>query len=128
MDHARWGLRPLPADYIAYATADATLIHTLFNKFTEMRYITPNLTSLSYSYVSMWKDNQPSLNNTRIRHPLLPLGIIDHASSSGPFKLCTVCGRTLPEAAFSKNSWNSNNDRKCRVCRAVSVNESNRRR
>ena len=125
VSHAHWGLRPLPKDYIAYANADATLIHTLFKKFTEMGYITPNLTSLSYTYVSMWKDNQPAFPRTG--HPLLPLGIINHASSYGSSKPCTVCSRSLPEAAFSKTSWKANN-RKCWVCRAVSVRGSNRRR
>ena len=127
VNHANWGLRPLPEDYIAYATADATLIHTLFDKFTEMGYITPNLTSLSHTYVTMWKSDQPVSQYSRIGHPLLPLGIINHTSSYGPSKSCTVCSRSLPQAAFSKNSWKAK-DRKCWVCRAVAVNGSGRSR
>ena len=127
VNHANWGVRPLPEDYIAYAAADATLIHTLFEKFTKMGHITPHLTSLSHTYVSMWKGEQPVSHSSRIGHPLLPLGIISHTSSYGPSKSCTVCSRSLPQAAFSKNNWKSK-DRKCWVCRAVAVNGSGRSR
>ena len=76
----------------------------------------------------MWKVDQPLSNDSRIGHPLLPLGIINHTSSCGTTKSCTVCSRSLPESAFSKSSWKFNKGRKCWVCRAVAVKESNRRK
>jgi len=125
VNHTSWLLRPLPEAYVAYASADASLIHCLFNKFTELGYITSTLQSQSYTYVSMWKGNQPSSNGTRTGHPLLPLGILDHTSTYDLSKPCTVCSLSLPRTAFSKRSWDSPNDRKCWVCRALSV-KSNR--
>lgn len=121
MDHTRWLLRPLPQSFFTYANEDVALIHDLYNKFTQSNYIDTSIVSKSEAYVSMWKTHQPASSEKHLRHPLLPLDILDPPSASAPTNPCTKCGRMLTENAFPAQGWLLPAERKCWVCRAVSA-------
>jgi exonuclease 3'-5' domain-containing protein 1 len=121
VDHTRWLLRPLPQSYLTYASEDVALIHALYEKFTQSNYVDPSLLSQSEAYVSIWKTHQPAASDRHVRHPLLPLGILDPPNASSTTVPCMVCGRELTRDAFPPRGWQFPAERKCWVCRAVSA-------
>ena len=128
MDHSRWLRRPLPPSYLSYASADVALIHALYDRFTQLRYITPLLSSQSELYISIWKHHQPASHETHLRHPLLPLGVLDPPNAQSPTMNCTICSRELAETSFPALSRGFISERKCWVCRAVAAKNNNNRR
>jgi len=129
VNHNHWLHRPLPQSYLNYASADVALIHALYNRFTQLRYITPVLSSQSELYITTWKHHQPASYETHWRHPLLPLGVLNSPDTQSSTISCTVCNRELAGTAFPTLSRNFISERRCWVCRAVAprVNNNNRR-
>jgi hypothetical protein len=128
VDHDRWLLRPLPHTYLTYAYTDVALIHALYNKFVRLCYITPALISQSELYITMWKHHQPASHERHLRHPLLPLGMLNPSDASSLTMSCTVCSRELASTAFPALGRNFMAERKCWVCRAVAAKNNNKRR
>lgn len=128
MDHTRWLRRPLPQLYLNYASADVALIHALYDRFTQLRYITPVLSSQSELYITIWKHHQPTSHETHLRHPLLPLGVLNSPDAQSSTISCTICSRELAETAFPTLGRNSISERRCWVCRAVAAKNNNNRR
>jgi len=127
VDHARWLLRPLPQSYLSYASADVALIHALYNKFLRLRYITPVLASQSEVYITVWKAHQPASHETHLRHPLLPLGVLNPSDARSSTITCTVCTRALAKTAFPALGRNYISERRCWVCRAVAAKNNGSR-
>ena len=127
VDHDRWLLRPLPQSYLSYASADVALIHALYNKFMQSRYVSPVLRSQSDLYISMWKHHQPAAYEAHLRHPLPPLGVLNTPGVSSASILCTVCGRELAETAFPARARSVIAEHRCWICRAVAAKSSSNR-
>jgi len=129
VDHNRWLLRPLPQSYLSYASADVALIHALYDKFMRFHYTSPVLSSQSELYISMWKHHQPASYESHLRHPLLPLGVLNTPNASASTISCMICGRGLAETAFPAQGRNVIAERRCWICRAVAAkNNSYRQR
>ena len=128
VDHTLWLRRPLPQSYLDYASADVALINTLYDRFARLRYITPLLSSQSELYIAAWKHQQPTSYETHLRHPLLPLGVLNPPEAPSPTISCTICSRELDETAFPALSRNFISEHRCWVCRAVAARNNNNNR
>jgi len=130
VDHDLWLHRPLPQSYVNYASADVALIHALYDRFTQLRYITPVLSSQSELYITTWRHHQPASYETHLRHPLLPLGVLNSPDVQSSTISCTICSRELAGTAFPTASRDFISERRCWVCRAVATknNSNNGRR
>ncbi|KAJ7153872.1 ribonuclease H-like domain-containing protein [Mycena crocata] len=116
IDHSLWCTRPLPGEYLAYAAKDIYLIHDVWSAVANGEYIDEEVAQQSLRYVRMWTQGiQPATGDAYKLHPLLPLGILTHAS--GDTKRCIGCERHLSEEYFSSTAWKQSG--KCLVCRAV---------
>jgi hypothetical protein len=126
VDHTRWLHRPLPQSYLSYAGADVALIHALYDKFMQLRYITPALISQSELYITTWKHHQPASYETHLRHPLLPLGVLDPPDAPSSTIFVRYAVESLLEPPSPHLVGGSFHERRCWVCRAVAAKNNNR--
>lgn len=135
--HDLWMRRPLPKNYAAYAATDAQMIHALYELFTKKSFITPDLPAQSMRYITICKDHQPTATDVHVRHPLLPLDILEvqvGATARSVMRTCDMCRRPLSEKCFAKGleggsiSSSGNQSSICWICRAVTVKNENRNR
>jgi exonuclease 3'-5' domain-containing protein 1 len=128
VDHSQWLYRPLPQLYLDYASADVALIHALYDRFTQLRYITSVLSSQSELYITTWKYHQPASDEAHLCHPLLPLGVLNSPDAQFSTISCTICNRELAGTAFPTLSRDIISERRCWVCRAVAARNNNNTR
>ncbi|EIM86578.1 uncharacterized protein STEHIDRAFT_111056 [Stereum hirsutum FP-91666 SS1] len=126
--HDLWLCRPLPRYYAGYAATDAEMIHALYDIFIEGSFITSNLPAQSMRYITIWKDRQPGASDSHLRHPLLPLEILeapDDGASESSMRACDTCSRLLSEKAFVREPGVPRrvavSSQKCKVCLAIAV-------
>lgn len=125
--HDLWLCRPLPRNYAGYAATDAEMIHALYDIFTEKSFITSGLPAQSMRYITIWKDRQPGASDSHLRHPLLPLEILEAPddSASATMRACDTCRRLLSENAFVRESGVPRciavSSKKCKVCLAIAA-------
>lgn len=94
----------------------------------QSRYITPVISSQSELYITIWKRHQPASYETYLRHPLLPLGVLNPPDAPASTMSCTICNRELAGTAFPALGRNFISERRCWVCRVVAAKNNNNTR
>ncbi|KZS87955.1 hypothetical protein SISNIDRAFT_279833 [Sistotremastrum niveocremeum HHB9708] len=125
-DHSKWLSRPLTASQLSYAARDISYIDSLYSHFKKMGYIRPSLTQESEEYITLHLDSRPSSDDRFVRHPLLPLQILDKTAHINPVQ-CQGCKRTLPPDCFPSHQTprhryradGTDRENKCFVCSAL---------
>ena len=116
--------RPLPDEYLDYASQDAYLIYSLYDYFSRVGYFDLVTAEQSMRYVSLYRHFPPHRDDIYASHPLLPLGILGEDPIYGLTKKCLACNRTLSLFGFPPFEVGS----RCFVCRAVDVRCQSKRR
>jgi exonuclease 3'-5' domain-containing protein 1 len=92
--HDLWMNRPLPDEYLHYASQDAYLIYSLYNYFARVGYLSLITVEQTMRYISLHRCSPPHREDVYVSHPLLPLGI--NAQSTVQPKHVYPCSRSPP--------------------------------
>jgi len=123
--HDLWMNRPLPDEYLEYASRDAYLIYSLYNYFSRVGYLDLVTVERSMRYVSLHRHSPPHRDGIYTsQHPLLPLGILGEDPICGLTKRCLRCNRNLSLFGFSPDEMVS----RCFVCRAIDIRRQSKQR